>query len=86
MAAGLPVVVKLQRRGDEEAVGVIGGFEVVKLMDQHAIVRTDGSVMVEQGDMVALGVSHPCTTFDKWRVMPVVDDDGAVIDAVMTFF
>ena len=84
--AGLPVVVKLQRRGDEEAVGVIGGFEVVKLMDQHAIVRTDGSVMVEQGDMVALGVSHPCTTFDKWRVMPVVDDDGAVIDAVMTFF
>jgi D-serine deaminase-like pyridoxal phosphate-dependent protein len=83
--AGLPVVVKVQRRGSE-VVPIRSGFEVLKLMDQHAILSADGSVVVEQGDMVALGVSHPCTTFDKWRIMPVVDDDGAVIDAVMTFF
>jgi D-serine dehydratase len=84
--AGLPVVVGVKRRGEEDAEPVSGGFEVVKLMDQHAIVRTDGSVEARQGDVVVLGVSHPCTTFDKWRVMPIVDDDGVVIDALMTFF
>jgi D-serine deaminase-like pyridoxal phosphate-dependent protein len=35
---------------------------------------------------VGCGISHPCTTFDKWRLLPVVDDDGAVVDAVHTFF
>lgn len=84
--AGLPVVVKLRRSGEQDVVDVTKGFEVVKLMDQHAILKADGSVVVRQGDVVALGVSHPCTTFDKWRVMPVVDDDGVVVDGLMTFF
>jgi D-serine deaminase-like pyridoxal phosphate-dependent protein len=35
---------------------------------------------------VGLGISHPCTTFDKWRVIPVVDDTGHVTDAIHTFF
>jgi D-serine deaminase-like pyridoxal phosphate-dependent protein len=38
------------------------------------------------GDLVALGITHPCTTFEKWRVILVVDDDERVIDAVHTFF
>jgi D-serine deaminase-like pyridoxal phosphate-dependent protein len=36
--------------------------------------------------MVCFGVSHPCTTFDKWRVIPVIDDDHRIVDAVHTFF
>ena len=32
----------------------------------------------------ALGISHPCTTFDKWRWLPVVDDGYRVVDAVTT--
>jgi D-serine deaminase-like pyridoxal phosphate-dependent protein len=35
---------------------------------------------------VALAVSHPCTTFDKWPLIPVVDADGAVTSFVRTFF
>lgn len=27
-----------------------------------------------------------CATFDKWRFLPIVDDDYNVIDAVTTFF
>jgi D-serine dehydratase len=36
--------------------------------------------------MVALGIAHPCTTFDKWDVLLVVDADMSVVDAVRTFF
>jgi D-serine dehydratase len=38
------------------------------------------------GDRVVLGISHPCTTFDKWRWMPVVDADYRVVDALVTCF
>jgi D-serine deaminase-like pyridoxal phosphate-dependent protein len=37
-------------------------------------------------DLVAFGISHPCTGFDKWRLLPVVDENYAVIDAVRTYF
>jgi len=35
---------------------------------------------------VGCGISHPCTAFDKWRLLPVVDDGYGVIDAVLTYF
>lgn len=37
------------------------------------------------GDLVSLGISHSCTTLDKWRVIPVVSDDDRVIDTVYAF-
>ena len=38
------------------------------------------------GDRVGLGISHPCTTFDKWHWMPIVDADYAVRDAIAIYF
>ncbi|MFI5782308.1 amino acid deaminase [Nocardia sp. NPDC051570] len=42
------------------------------------------------GDIVRLGLSHPCTAMDKWRLVPVIDDADAerprVVDLVHTFF
>jgi D-serine deaminase-like pyridoxal phosphate-dependent protein len=38
------------------------------------------------GDMVGLGVSHLCTTFDKWKLIYLVDADYQVVDAIQTFF
>ena len=38
------------------------------------------------GDLVGLGISHPCTTFDKWRWMAVVDECYDVVDAITTCF
>jgi D-serine dehydratase len=35
---------------------------------------------------VGFGVSHPCTSFDKWQMLLVVDDQWRVVDAVKTFF
>jgi D-serine deaminase-like pyridoxal phosphate-dependent protein len=42
------------------------------------------------GDVVRLGLSHPCTAFDKWRLVPVITDhtqpDPYVVDLIHTFF
>jgi len=47
--------------------------------------RSIGSVLAP-GDVVCLGISHPCTTLDKWRLITVLDDEDNVIDTVHTFF
>lgn len=64
------------------------GAMVSALNDQHTFVRTQDTEDLRVGAVVALGLSHPCTAFDKWRVLPVVDswDSGIVIDLVRTYF
>ena len=78
---GFPVPVARHRRGGE-TVPVAG--EVVALSDQHAHIRIEGDV--RPGDLLCAHVSHPCTTLDKWRLIPLVDDDGRVADALVTHF
>jgi D-serine deaminase-like pyridoxal phosphate-dependent protein len=60
--------------------------EIFALNDQHAFLRVDQDNPLAPGDLVCLGISHPCTTLDKWRVIPVVADDGTVTDVVHAFF
>jgi D-serine deaminase-like pyridoxal phosphate-dependent protein len=60
------------------------GAAVEKLNDQHAFVRHDGELAV--GDVVVLGLSHPCTVFEKWPLLPLLDDADAVVGAVRTYF
>ena len=62
------------------------GLRVTRLDDQHAYLAVPPDCSLGIGDLVCLGISHPCTTFDKWRVIPVADDSDHVIDAVHTFF
>jgi len=62
------------------------GLRVTQLNDQHAFLALEPAVGLEPGDLVGFGTTHPCTTFDRWQVIPVIDDDFAVIDAVRTFF
>ncbi|MFF4097889.1 amino acid deaminase [Streptomyces sp. NPDC001903] len=62
------------------------GVRVVKLSDQHAWLETGAEEDVQVGDWVALGMSHPCTIFEKWPLIPVVEADGTVTDYVRTFF
>jgi D-serine deaminase-like pyridoxal phosphate-dependent protein len=82
--AGLPVPLRYAKPGGQ--VIPAAGSHVSGLDDQHAYVRLPPGADLTPGDLVCLGVSHPCTTFDKWRVIPVVDDGYHVIDAVHTFF
>ena len=82
--AGLPVPLRARRR-DGGAAG-LAGAKVTGLNDQHAYLRLDPGTALAPGDLVCLGISHPCTTLDKWRVIPVLDEEDRVIDAVHTFF
>jgi D-serine dehydratase len=63
-------------------------WKISALNDQHAYLRGSGAehAALQVGDLVALGISHPCTTFDKWRWMPVVDENYRVCDALVTCF
>ncbi len=90
--SGLPVAQLV--RGVAAAVGArwLDGSTVTALNDQHAFLRLahDDHDALPVGTVVRLGLSHPCTAFDKWRVIPVVDDAGAaqprVVDLVSTWF
>ena len=59
---------------------------VTALMDQHTFLSVDPADAVTVGDFVSFGISHPCTTFDKWRHIPEVDDDGTVVSVISTEF
>ncbi len=73
--------------GTHRLTPVPGDWRITALNDQHAYLRyDDASHAPRVGDVVGSGISHPCTTFDKWRWMPVVDDAYRVIDAVSLHF
>lgn len=83
----LPRPVRWARAGERQAQAAPASWRVSALNDQHAYLRFDGpDVVPAVGDRVELGISHPCTTFDKWRWMAVVEDDGAVSGAIHTCF
>ncbi|MEU9500470.1 amino acid deaminase [Streptomyces sp. NPDC048196] len=76
-------VVRSGRDGTERPAA---GITVTGLSDQHAWLATERAGDVEVGDWVGLGLSHPCTSFDKWQLIPLVERDGTVVDFVRTFF
>ena len=67
-------------------------WAVTKLNDQHAYVDLvdpagkGGDLPLQVGDLIAFGVGHPCTTFDKWPLLYTVDDGYRVLDGIRTFF
>jgi len=85
--AGLPVPLLWFSEGrHDRPVAIRGGYSVDTLFDKHAYLTCPETSPLAVGDLVACGVSHPCTTFDKWQVLYVIDDDYTVVDAVKTFF
>jgi len=62
------------------------GYSISALNDQHAYLDVPVDSPLRVGDMIGSGISHPCTTFDKWQALPVVNDDYDVVSAVRTFF
>ncbi|GAP45598.1 amino acid deaminase [Streptomyces azureus] len=79
----LPFAQVIRRDGVERPAT---GVSVTALSDQHAWLSTTPEADLEVGDWVGLGLSHPCTSFDKWPLIPVAEADGTVVDYVRTFF
>ena len=90
----LPVALALRSLGDDGALRPpreLAGARVTALNDQHLYLALDPSpdapatARVRPGDVVGFGVSHPCTTLDRWQVAAVVRGDE-VVDLVTTDF
>ncbi|HEU4426884.1 MAG TPA: alanine racemase [Pilimelia sp.] len=81
---GMPV--PQQVRGLDGALRAAGGITVTALNDQHGYLALAGETELAPGELVCFGISHPCTAFDKWRTIPVVDDDLRVVDLIHTYF
>lgn len=84
--ANPPRLASWARPGDQRPAAVPPGFTVSALNDQHAFVDGPVETLFQVGDLVGFGVSHPCTTFDKWRALLLVDDSWTVRSVVRTYF
>ena len=81
---GLPVPLWRRHRG--KRVAVPNSWRVSRLMDQHGFLAVDPKDELAVGDLVSFGISHPCTTFDKWTHILEVGDDGTIVAVLSTEF
>jgi D-serine dehydratase len=85
--AGMPVPLRWFRPGQmERPLAMPSGHQVLSLNDQHCHLETAANSPLEIGDMVAFGIGHPCTTFDKWQMLVLVDEEYRITEALKTFF
>jgi D-serine dehydratase len=85
----MPIALKRFRpEADAAPRPVPAGWTIAAMNDQHAYLRcrADEADPPRVGDLIGCGISHPCTTFDKWRVLFTVDDGYRVTGAIRTYF
>ncbi len=85
----MPIPLLRAARGATAPHAVPSSWKITGLNDQHAHLRwdaADAAAAPQVGERIALGISHPCTTFDKWHWMPMVDEHYRVVDAVVMHF
>lgn len=78
---GLPIPLSVAA-GWADAQLPLAEASIVGMNDQHSYLRAEGLAV---GSIVKVGISHPCTAFDKWRYIPMVRD-GIIVDLIRTYF
>jgi len=84
--AGMPTPLAWVPAGAQRPQAAPEGLQITAMFDQHAVLSAEIPHGLQVGDLLGFGVSHPCTTFDKWRTLLVVDDDYVVRDVIRTYF
>ena len=79
-------VPKLIRRKGSNTFEPATGMSTHTMNDQHLYLNLAEGASVALGDLISFGIAHPCTTFDKWRNMVVVDKNYTIIDIIDTYF
>ncbi|WP_063684343.1 alanine racemase [Bradyrhizobium stylosanthis] len=82
---GLPLPLRVFRDGVEQQ-GLAAQLAVTRLNDQHAFLSVAPEAALAVGDIIAFGISHPCTCLDRWSVVLGLDADGVVTRAFPTQF
>lgn len=83
--AGLPTLTAWVPHGSSSVMPIGTQCVVTGLNDQHAYIEGDVAPF-KIADLVAFGVSHPCTTLDKWRALLTVDERFQITGLIRTFF
>ncbi|AMB60162.1 alanine racemase [Microterricola viridarii] len=88
--SGLPVPLQVRRADATGSVAAsanepLHGAVITALDDHHGYLKLPEGVALRPGDLVCFGISHPCTAFDKWRSIPLVDADDTIVDVVRTY-
>jgi len=86
--AGLPQPIRWFRPGGGMAApaAMPEGCFITGLNDQHAHMKIAPEAPFAVGDMIAVGIAHPCTTFERWQLLMLVDERLDVVGAVRTLF
>jgi D-serine dehydratase len=86
----LPVPIWQAALGDAAVSSVPAHWEIKALNDQHAYLhfnpQSPASEHPAVGQIIGSGISHPCTTFDKWRWMPIINDHYVVTNGISIHF
>jgi D-serine dehydratase len=83
---GLPSPALHFRPGGQMPHPAPGHWTLTKMMDQHASLEIAPGDDIRVGDMIGFDISHPCLTFDRWRIIPIVNSKYRVVDLVETCF
>ena len=84
--SGLPTPALHYRPGEDAPKPAPAHWSLTKMMDQHAYMQIKSQDTLRVGDMIGFDISHPCLTFDKWRVVPIVNAEYQVVDLAQTYF
>jgi len=84
----LPIALSWSRPGTVERGPHVlsASHKLLRLNDQHGYLEVPKQSPLAVGDMVAFGISHPCLTFDKWRVIHVIDEQYNIVHSIRTYF
>lgn len=78
-----PIPLKIYR---DNAVFDTRDVRVTAMYDQHAVLSVGPRSDVRVGDIMAVGISHPCTTFDKWRSATIIDEQFRQVQQIQMMF
>ncbi len=84
--AGLPTPEYIYHPGEDEPTKVDNDYAVIKIMDQHCMMKVSHKTTLKAGDIVIFSSSHPCLTFDKWRNVSVRNEHFIIDKTIETFF
>ncbi|MDJ0921666.1 MAG: alanine racemase [Henriciella sp.] len=83
--SGMPRLVSWARPGGPRQP-VPAGIQAAALWDQHLKFHVPEPHDFKIGDLLGWGISHPCTTFDKWKALYFVDENDVVTGLTSTYF
>lgn len=85
LGEGLPTPIEARNHEGRSRRGA-DGWTITGLNDQHAYLRVPSTVELGPGDLVRLGISHPCTAHDRWLTAVIAADDDTVVSVARCYF